>query len=327
MQQRELGKSGLMVPAMGLGCMTMTPIYGPPDDERSIATIHRAIELGANFIDTSDMYASGKNEELVGRAIADRRDKVILATKFGNLRFPDGSTGVSGKPEYVIEACEKSMQRLGTDVFDLYYIHRIDPEVPIEDTVGAMVRLKEQGKIRYLGLSEAGAQTIRRAHAVHPMAALQTEYSLWTRDVEAEILPTCRELGIGFVAYSPLGRGFLTATIRSLDDLAEKDRRRDMPRFQDGNREENVKLLATLEAVAEKHRCTPAQAALAWVLAQGDDVVPIPGTKRPERVDENLGALQVALDGDDLAQLDATFPPGVTKGTRYPAGGMKRVGL
>lgn len=327
MQQRELGKSGLKVSAMGLGCMTMTPIYGAPDDDQSIATIHRAIELGVNFIDTSDMYGAGKNEELVGRAIADRRDKVILITKFGNLRFPDGSTGVSGKPEYVAEACEKSMQRLGVDFIDLYFVHRIDTDVPIEDTIGAMVKLKEQGKIGHLGLSEAGVGTIRRAHATHPIAALQTEYSLWSRDVEAEILPACRELGIGFVPYSPLGRGFLTATIKSLDDLAEKDRRRDMPRFQDGNREENVKLLATLEAVATKHGCTPAQAALAWVLAQGDDVVPIPGTKRPERVDENLGALDVALDADDMATLDATFPPGVAQGTRYPAGGMKRVGL
>jgi len=327
MQQRTLGKDGLTVPAMGLGCMTMTPIYGAPDDDRSIATIHRAIELGANFIDTSDMYASGKNEELVGRAIAGRRDKVTLATKFGNLRFPDGSTGVSGKPEYVVEACEKSMQRLGVDVFDLYYIHRIDPDVPIEDTVGAMVKLKEQGKIRYLGLSEAGAQTIRRAQATHPIAAVQTEYSLWSRDVEAEILPACRDLGIGFVPYSPLGRGFLTATIKSLDDLAEKDRRRDMPRFQDGNREENVKLLATLEEIAAKHGCTPAQVALAWLLAQGDDIVPIPGTKRPERVDENVAALDVALDDADMASLDATFPPGVARGTRYPAGGMKRVEL
>ena len=327
MQHRTLGKDGLKVPAMGLGCMTMTPIYGQHDPDQCVATIHRAIELGANFIDTSDMYAQGKNEELVGRAIADRREHVILATKFGNLRFPDGSTGVSGKPEYVVEACEKSMQRLGVDFFDLYYVHRIDPDVPIEDTVGAMARLKEQGKIGHLGLSEAGVQTIRRAHAAHPIAALQTEYSLWSRDVEAEILPTCRELGVGFVPYSPLGRGFLTATIKSLDDLAEKDRRRDMPRFQDGNREQNVKLLATLEAVAGKHGCTPAQAALAWVLAQGDDVVPIPGTKRPERVDENLGALDVTLDADDMAQLDAAFPPGVAQGTRYPAGGMKRVGL
>ncbi len=327
MQQRELGKSGLKVSAMGLGCMTMSPIYGQHDDGQCIATIHRAIELGANFIDTSDMYAAGKNEELLGGAIADRRDKVILATKFGNLRFPDGSTGVSGKPEYVVEACEKSMQRLGVDFFDLYYVHRIDPDVPIEDTVGAMAKLKEQGKIGHLGLSEAGVQTIRRAHATHPIAAVQTEYSLWSRDVEADILPTCRELGIGFVAYSPLGRGFLTATIKSLDDLAEKDRRRDMPRFQDGNREANVKLLATLEEVAAARGCTAAQVALAWLLAQGDDIVPIPGTKRPERVDENLAALEVKLEAGDMAKLDATFTPGVALGTRYPAGGMKRVGL
>ena len=327
MQQRELGNSGLTVPAVGLGCMTMTAIYGPADDDRSIATIHRAIALGANFIDTSGMYAQGKNEELVGRAIAGKREQVILATKFGNLRLPDGSTGVSGKPDYVVEACEKSMRRLGVDFFDLFYIHRIDTEVPIEDTVGAMARLKEQGKIRHLGLSEAGAGTIRRAHATHPIAAVQTEYSLWSRDVEAEILPACRELGIGFVPYSPLGRGFLTATIRSLADLAEKDRRKDMPRFQDGNREENLKLLAPLEQIAGKQGCTPAQVALAWLLAQGGDIVPIPGTKRPERVDENLGALEVTLDGGDLAALDGTFAPGAALGTRYPAGGMKRVGL
>lgn len=327
MQQRELGKSGLTVPAMGLGCMTMTAIYGPSDDDRSIATIHRAIELGANFIDTADMYGQGKNEELVGRALADRRDKAILATKFGNLRLPDGKSGVNGRPEYALEACEKSLRRLGTDVIDLFYLHRVDPDTPIEETVGGMKRLVEQGKVRHIGLSEAGAQTLRRAHAVHPIAALQTEYSLWTRDVEAEILPTCRELGIGFVPYSPLGRGFLTATIHSFADLAEKDRRKDMPRYQDGNREENLKLLAPLEAIAAKHGCTPAQAALAWILAQGDDIVPIPGTKRPERVDENLGALNVMLDDSDLAKLDATFTPGAALGTRYPAGGMKRVGL
>ena len=327
MQQRTLGKNGLSGPAMGLGCMTMTAIYGAPDDDRSIATIHRAIELGANHIDTSDMYGQGSNEELVGRAIADRREHVMLATKFGNLRLPDGTTSVNGRPEYVVEACEKSMRRLGVDLFDLYYVHRIDTETPIEDTVGAMSRLVEQGKVRYLGLSEAGVETIRRAQATHPIAALQTEYSLWSRDVEAEILPTCRELGIGFVPYAPLGRGFLTATIKSLDDLAEKDRRRDMPRFQDGNREANVKLLAPLEEIAGKHGCTPAQVSLAWVLARGDDMVPIPGTKRPQRVDENLGALDVTLDAGDLAKLDETFPAGVARGTRYPAGGMKRVGL
>ena len=327
MQQRELGKSGLTVPAMGLGCMTMTAIYGPPDDDRSIATIHRAIELGANFIDTADMYGQGSNEELVGNALADRRDKAILATKFGNLRLPDGSSAVCGKPDYVQEACEKSLKRLGTDVIDLYYLHRVDTETPIEDTVGAMARLIEQGKVRHLGLSEAGVDTIRRAHATHPIAALQTEYSLWSRDVEAEILPTCRELGIGFVPYSPLGRGFLTATIHSFDDLAEKDRRKDMPRYQDGNREENLKLLAPLEEIAAKHGCTPAQVSIAWILAQGNDLVPIPGTKRPERLEENLGALDVALDEGDLAKLDSTFKPGVAQGTRYPAGGMKRVGL
>ena len=327
MQQRELGKSGLKVPAMGLGCMTMTAIYGTPDDDRSVATIHRAIELGANFIDTADMYGQGSNEELVGRALSDRREHAILATKFGNLRLPDGKSGVNGRPEYALEACEKSLKRLGTDVIDLFYLHRVDPDTPIEETVGGMQRLVEQGKVRHVGLSEAGAETIRRAQATHPIAAVQTEYSLWSRDVEAEILPTCRELGVGFVPYSPLGRGFLTATIRSLDDLAEKDRRKDMPRFQDGNREENLKMLAPLEEVAAKHGCTPAQVALAWILAQGDDIVPIPGTKRPERVDENLGALQVTLDNGDLAKLDSTFTPGAAQGTRYPAGGMKRVGL
>ncbi len=327
MQTRELGKGGLRVPAIGLGCMTMTAIYGPADDERSIATIHRAIERGAGFLDTSDMYAQGKNEELVGRAIAGRRDRVILATKFGNLRLPDGKSGVNGRPEYALEACERSLKRLGVDVIDLFYQHRVDPDVPIEETVGGMKTLVEQGKVRYLGLSEAGAETIRRAHATHPISALQSEFSLWTRDLEAEILPTCRELGIGLVAYAPLGRGFLTGTIETLDGLAEKDRRRDMPRFQDGNRQQNLPLLQPLREVAEARRCTPAQAALAWVLAQGEDVVPIPGTKRPERVDENLAALDVVLSKDDLALLDRVFRPGAATGTRYPAGGMKRVGL
>ncbi|MBE9556894.1 MAG: aldo/keto reductase, partial [Proteobacteria bacterium] len=265
MQQRELGKGGLKVSAMGLGCMTMTAIYGPSDDDRSIAAIHRAIELGANFIDTADIYGQGKNEELVGRALADRRDKAVLATKFGNLRLPDGKSGVNGRPEYALEACEKSLKRLGTEIIDLFYLHRVDPDTPIEETVGGMKRLVEQGKVRHIGLSEAGAQTIRRAHATHPLAALQSEFSLWTRDLEAEILPTCRELGIGLVPYSPLGRGFLTATIHGFDDLAEKDRRKDLPRFQDGNREENLKLLAPLEAIAGKHGCTAAQVALAWI--------------------------------------------------------------
>ncbi|MBE9554118.1 MAG: aldo/keto reductase, partial [Proteobacteria bacterium] len=275
MQQRELGKSGLKVPAMGLGCMTMTAIYGQPDDDQSIATIHRAIELGANFIDTADMYGQGSNEELVGRAIADRREHVILASKFGNVRLPDGGREIVGRPDYVPQACDASLKRLGIDHIDLYYQHRVDPTVPIEETVGAMARLIEAGKVRYLGLSEAGPETIRRANATHPISALQSEYSLWTRDLEEEILPTCRELGIGLVPYSPLGRGFLTATIHGFDDLAEKDRRKDLPRFQDGNREENLKLLAPLEEIAAKHGCTPAQVALAWILAQGGDIVPI----------------------------------------------------
>jgi aryl-alcohol dehydrogenase-like predicted oxidoreductase len=327
MEQRKLGSSGLQVPAMGLGCMTMTSIYGTPDDDRSIATIHRAIELGANFIDTADMYGQGSNEELVGRALADRRDKAILATKFGNLRLPDGKSGVNGRPEYALEACEKSLKRLQTDVIDLYYLHRVDPEVPIEETIGGMVKLIEQGKVRYIGLSEAGAQTIRRAHSVHPIDALQSEYSLWSRDLETEIIPTCRELGIGLVPYAPLGRGFLTATIKSFDDLAEKDRRKDMPRFQDGNREQNLKLLSALEDTAGKHGCTAAQVALAWVLAKGEDMVPIPGTKRPERVEENLGALNITLDDADMAKLESTFTLDAVLGTRYPPGGMKRVGL
>lgn len=327
MQTRRLGTNGPEVSAIGLGCMAMTAIYGPADDDRSIAAIHRAIELGAGFLDTADMYGQGKNEELVGRAIADRRDKVFLASKFGNLRTPDGKQGVNGRPEYALEACDKSLRRLGLDVIDLYYLHRVDPEVPIEETVGGMMKLVEQGKVRYLGLSEAGAQTLRKAQATHPIAALQSEFSLWSRDLEDEILPTCRELGIGLVPYCPLGRGFLTGTVKSLDGLAEKDRRHDMPRFQDGNREENLKLLAPLAEIAGKHGCSPAQVSLAWILAQGDDIVPIPGTKRPERVEENLGALQVALDDGDLAKLDSTFPPGAALGTRYPAGGMKRVGL
>ena len=327
MQTRELGNSGLTVPAMGLGCMTMTTIYGPADDERSIATIHRAIERGAGLLDTSDMYGQGKNEELIGRAIAGKRDKVILATKFGNLRLPDGKAGVNGRPEYAIEACDASLKRLGVDVIDLYYLHRVDPDVPIEETVGGMKTLVEQGKVRHIGLSEAGAETVRRGHGVHPLAALQSEFSLWTRDLEAEILPTCRELGIGLVAYAPLGRGFLTGTIEDLDSLPEKDRRRDMPRFQDGNREMNLPLLQPIREIAEARHCTPAQVALAWVLAQGDDIVPIPGTKRPERVDENLGALEILLDEEELAMLDRVFKPDAAAGTRYPAGGMKRVGL
>lgn len=327
MQTRKLGKDGLTVPAMGLGCMGMSISYGERDDDSSIATIHRAIERGAGFLDTSDMYGQGKNEELVGRAIVGKRDKVILATKFGNLRLPDGKSGVNGRPEYALEACEKNLKRLGVDVIDLYYLHRVDPDVPIEETVGGMAKLVEQGKVRYIGLSEAGEQTVRRGHSVYPITALQSEYSLWTRDLEADILPACRELGIGFVPYAPLGRGFLTGTIRTPGDLIETDRRHDHPRFHAENIERNLKLLPALEQVAAARNCSLTQVALAWVLAQGDDIVPIPGTKKPSRLDENLAALDVRLTDDDLATLNRVFAPGVTAGTRYPPGGMKRVGI
>ncbi len=326
MISRKLGGQGLEVPAIGLGCMGMSIAYGVRVESDAIATIDRAIALDAAFLDTSDAYGNGKNEELVGKAIAGRRNKVILATKFGNIRRPEG-TVINGKPDYVISACEASLKRLGTDVIDLYYQHRVDPDTPIEDTVGAMARLVEQGKVRYLGLSEAGAQTIRRAQATHPISALQTEYSLWTRDVETEILPTCRELGIGFVAYSPLGRGFLSGTIRTPDDLVENDRRHDHPRFWPENMTKNAELLAILEAVAERHSAAPAQVALAWLLAQGDDIVPIPGTKKTAYLDENLAAADVTLSGADKADLAAIFKPGVTAGTRYPEKQLPRLGI
>lgn len=325
MQTRQLGP--LRVSTIGLGCMGMTPIYGQPDEGECIATVHRAIELGVTMIDTADMYGGGKNEALVGRALRGRRDRVVLATKFGNTRTPDGKPDVNGRPDYVPRACDASLQRLGVEAIDLYYLHRVDPSVPIEDTVGAMARLVEQGKVRHIGLSEAAASTLRRAHAVHPIAALQTEYSLWTRDVEPEILPTCRELGVGFVAYSPLGRGFLSGTITGTEALADDDRRRDHPRFAQENIERNVALLEALRAVAAAKGCTSAQVALAWLLAQGEDVVPIPGTKRRKYLEENAAALDVGLDEADLAKLDEAFPPGVTAGDRYPAGQMKRVGL
>ncbi len=325
MQKRQIGP--LEVSAIGLGCMGMTPIYGAPDPDECVATVHRAIELGITLIDTADMYGGGKNEELVGRALQGRRDKVVLATKFGNVRTPDGRPDVDGRPEYVPQACDASLKRLGVDVIDLYYQHRVDPKVPIEDTVGAMARLVEAGKVRHLGLSEAGAATIRRAHAVHPIAALQTEYSLWSRDVEPEILPACRELGIGFVPYSPLGRGFLSGTITSLDALSENDRRRDHPRFHAENLARNVGLLDVLREIAKAHDCTPAQVALAWLLGQGDDIVPIPGTKRRTYLEENAAAVGIRLSDAERAQLAEAFPPGVTAGTRYPAGQMNRIGI
>ena len=325
MKKRKLGV--LEVPAVGLGCMGMSVAYGVMDDKLSIATIHRAIELGAAFLDTSDSYGRGANEELLARAIEGRRSDVIVATKFGNIRLPDGSRTVNGKPDYVISACEASLARLKTDVIDLLYQHRVDPATPIEDTVGAMARLVEQGKVRALGLSEAGPDTIRRANATHPITALQSEYSLWTRDVEAEILPLCRELGIGYVPFAPLGRGFLTATILTPDDLVEGDRRRAHPRFTPENMEKNVALLSVLEGVAAANGATEAQVALAWLLAQGDDIVPIPGSKRTEHLEENLSALDVTLSGQDLSTLNDAFRPGAVAGPRYTEEQMAGVGI
>jgi aryl-alcohol dehydrogenase-like predicted oxidoreductase len=317
--KRRLGTEGLETSALGLGCMGMSEFYGTADEREAIETIHRALELGVNFLDTADIYGPFTNERLVGRAIKGRRDEVVLATKFGNVRNEQGERlGIRGDREYVLAACDASLERLGTDRIDVYYQHRVDPQTPIEETVGAMAELVEQGKVGYLGLSEASAETIRRAHAVHPISALQTEYSLWSRDVEDEILPAIRELGIGLVAYSPLGRGFLSGRFHSVEDLEEGDFRRMNPRFQGENFQKNLELVERVEELAAAKGCTAAQIALAWVLAQGEDIVPIPGTTRVKNLEQNVAALDVDLTADDLRDLEAVFPQGAAAGDRYP---------
>jgi len=328
LEQRKLGKDGPQVSALGLGCMGMSEFYGPRDDQGSIATIHEAIDLGVTFFDTADMYGIGHNEELLGQAIRGKRDKLFIASKFGNVRGPDGSfLGVNGKPEYVRMACDASLRRLGIETIDLYYQHRVDLETPIEDTVGAMADLKREGKIRFLGLSEAGAATIRRASAVHTITALQTEYSLWTRDVEAEILPTCRDLGIGFVPYSPLGRGFLTGRIKTTADMTENDFRRRMhPRFQAENIVKNLQIVEHVEELAGAKGCRPSQLALAWILAQGPDIVPIPGTKKVQYLRENVQAALVKLAPEEIRAIAEAIPKGIASGERYAAGQMQRLG-
>ena len=323
MKMRRLGSQGLEVPAIGLGCMVMPGFYAPGSEDECIATLHRAAEIGVNFLDTSDLYGAGKNEELVGRAVGGRRGDFIIATKFGNVRNADGEQDVDGRPEYVFQACDASLKRLGLDEVDLYYQHRVDPKTPIEETVGAMAELVKQGKTKYLGLSEAAPETIRRAHAVHPITVLQSEYSLWSREDEQDSLPLCAELGIGYVAYSPLGRGMFGGDIKGEESLSETDRRRDHPRFQGENLENNLKLVAPVTEIAEAKGCRPAQIALAWILSRGDQIVPIPGTRRSDHLESNAVAVNIDLTKDELETLDGALPAGAAAGTRYPAGGMK----